>query len=320
MQRSHWFVLTLAAAATGSAFAQAYPNKVIRLQVPFAPGGTTDIIARVIAEPLGKELGQPVVVEARPGAGGNLASGQVARAAADGYTLVLLTGGHAVSAAMYKSLSFNPLEDFEWVSVVTRFPFVLAAKAGSPYNNVSDVLKAAKASPGTISFSSVGVGSTQHLAGELLQSMTGTKLNHIPYKGGAAPLQDVLGGRVDLMFDSVTATRAQVEAGKLHALAVTSLDRSPLLPAVPPLQDTVPGYEVTSWSGLAAPKGTPPEVTQRLHAALLKVLKQPAVVQQLQATGGVISPSNSGAEMKQYVKGQIEKWLKVMRDAQIQPR
>ena len=303
--------------AFGSSLAMAWPDKPITLVQGFAAGGNADTIARIIAEPLGKELGQQVVVEPRTGAGGNIAGTQVARATPDGHTLILQTGGHAVSAAVYKKLAFDPVEDFAWVSMVTRFPFVLATKADSRFKTVADVLAAAKAAPGAISYSSVGIGSTQHLSGELFQAMAGVQLNHIPYKGGSAPLQDVLGGRVDLMFDSVTTTRAQVQGGKLHALAVTAVERAPLLPAVPPLKDSVPGYEVTSWTALAAPKGTPPEVMGRLHAALVKVLKDPAVMKQLEATGGVASPSASGAEMKTFLAGQVDKWKKVVRDANI---
>lgn len=302
----------------GQALAQAsFPGKPITLVQGFNAGGNADVIARIVATALARELGQPVNVEPRPGAGGNLASGQVARAPADGHTLILLTGGHAVSAAMYKQLAFEPLEGFDWLSVVTTFPFVLATSAESRFKTVADVLAAARAAPGAISYSSVGIGSTQHLSGELFQSLAGVQLNHIPYKGGAAPLQDVLGGRVDLMFDSVTVTRAQVEAGKLRGLGVTGTTRAPQLPGVPPIADSVAGFEVTSWTGIAAPRGLPPAVAQQLHAAIVKVLAQPEVVRSLEATGGVVSPSASGAAMKAYVGGQIGKWTEVVKKAAI---
>lgn len=307
----------LLATCTTLSAAQGYPDKPVTLVQGFAAGGNADTIARIVAQGLSREFGQQVVVEARTGAGGNVASASVARARPDGYTLILLTGGHAVSAAMYKSLSFDPIEDFDWISMLTRFPFVLATAQDSPYKSVSDVLRAAKAAPGTVSYSSVGIGSTQHLSGELLQAMAGVQLNHIPYRGGAAPLQDVLARRVDLMFDSVTVTKAQVEGGKLRALGVTSAERSPFMAAVPPIRETVTGFEVTSWTALAAPKGLPPAVAERIRTAILKVLADPAVVKQLEGTGGQASPSASAMEMKGYAQAQVTKWKQVVRDAGI---
>ncbi len=310
------FMMGLMALATAT-HAAPFPEKPITLIQGFAVGGNSDTIARIVGQALAKELGQQVIVEAKTGAGGNLASAQVAKAPADGYTLILLTGGHAVSAAMYKKLSFDPVESFDWISLVSRFPFVLATRADSPIKSMADLLSAAKSRPGEVSYSSVGIGSTQHLSGELFQSMAGVELNHIPYKGGSAPLQDVLGGRVDLMFDSVTVTRTQVDAGKLRALGVTSSDRAPLMPSVAPIKDSVAGFEVTSWTGIAAPKGLPEAVATRLHAAITTVLKAPAVIAQLEATGGVSSPSASTAEMRAYVSNQVQKWKKVVRDAAI---
>ena len=295
--------------------APAYPDRNITLVQGFNVGGNADIVARIVANALSKELKQQVLVEARTGAGGNLASGQVSKAPADGYTLILLTGGHAVSAAMYKQLPFDPVEGFEWLSLVTRFPFVLAVSPDSPYKSVAALVAAAKARPGELSFSSVGIGSTQHLSGELFQSLAGIQLNHIPYRGGAAPLQDVLGGRVDMMFDSVTVTRAHIEAGKLRGLGVTAPQSASQLPGVPPIQASVPGFEVTSWTGLAAPKGLPPAIAQQLRQATAKVLADPEVQRQLEATGGQVGASRSGAEMKGFVAGQVAKWKKVVQDA-----
>ena len=246
-----------------------------------------------------------------------MASTAVARARADGHTLILLTGGHAVSAAMYKALAFEPIEDFDWLSMVTRFPFVLATASDSPYKTVGDVVRAAKAAPGTVTFSSVGIGSTQHLSGELFQAMAGVQLNHIPYRGGAAPLQDVLTRRVDLMFDSVTVTKGQIETGKLRALGVTSAESTPLLPGVPPLREAVKDFEVTSWTAIAAPKGLPPAVAQKIHAAVLKTLADPAVVKQLEGTGGVASPTAQPADLKRFVQSQVAKWKKVVAEANI---
>jgi tripartite-type tricarboxylate transporter receptor subunit TctC len=295
----------------------AYPDKPITLIQGFGTGGNSDTIARIIAPGLAKELGQQIIVEAKTGAGGNIASAAVAKSAPDGYTLILLTGGHAVSAAVYSKLTFNPVDDFEWISLVTQFPFAVSVSAESKFKMLADVIAAAKAAPDTISYTSVGIGSTQHLSGELFASMAGVRMTHVPYKGGAGPLQDILGGRVDVMFDSITVTKAQMEAGKLRALGVTSLKPYKLLPGVPPVADTIPGYEVTSWTGLAAPKGTSPEIQKRLHTALLKVLADPEVISKLENTGGLVTPSSSGAQMKQYISGQIAKWRKVLVSANI---
>jgi len=314
MMRAAFLYLAL----LGSAIAQtSYADKPITLVQGFGAGGNSDTIARIIAPGLSKELGQQVIVEAKTGAGGNIASAAVAKSTPDGNTLILLTGGHAVSAALYNQLSFNPLEDFDWISLVTQFPFAVSVSEESKFKSLSDVIKAARAMPDSISYTSVGIGSTQHLSGELFASMAGVKMMHVPYKGGAGPLQDLLGGRVDVMFDSITVTKAQMEAGKIRAIGVTSLKPYKLLPGVPPVADTIPGYEVTSWTGLAAPKGTNPETLKRLHTALLKVLSDPEVVAKLEKKGVLVTPSSSGAQMKQYVAAQIAKWKKVVTLANI---
>jgi tripartite-type tricarboxylate transporter receptor subunit TctC len=292
-------------------------DRPITLIQGFGTGGNSDTIARIIAPGLAKELGQQVVVEAKTGAGGNIASAAVAKSQPDGNTLILMTGGHTVSAAIYNQLSFNPIDDFDWISLVTQFPFAVSVSEESKFKSVADVIKAAKANPDSISYTSVGIGSTQHLSGELFASMAGVKMMHVPYKGGSGPLQDVLGGRVDVMFDSITVTKAQVEAGKLRAIGVTSLKSYKLLPGVPPVADAIPGYEVTSWTGLAAPKGTSPEVIKRIHSALLKVLSDPDVISKLENTGGLVTPSSSSAQMKQYVASQIARWKKVVATANI---
>jgi tripartite-type tricarboxylate transporter receptor subunit TctC len=292
-------------------------DRPITLIQGFGTGGNSDTIARIIAPGLAKELGQQVVVEAKTGAGGNIASAAVAKSQPDGNTLILMTGGHTVSAAIYNQLSFNPIDDFDWISLVTQFPFAVSVSEESKFKSVADVIKAAKANPDSISYTSVGIGSTQHLSGELFASMAGVKMMHVPYKGGSGPLQDVLGGRVDVMFDSITVTKAQVEAGKLRAIGVTSLKSYKLLPGVPPVADAIPGYEVTSWTGLAAPKGTSPEVIKRIHSALLKVLSDPDVISKLENAGGLVTPSSSSAQMKQYVASQIARWKKVVATANI---
>ncbi len=305
-------------APTAPAGTASWPSKAITLVQGFNAGGNADTLARIVAEGLARELGQPVVVEARTGAGGNLASGQVAKAAADGHTLILQTGGHAVSAAVYKKLAFDPLQDFSWVGLVTTFPFVIATRADGPIKSLPDLISSAQRQPGSISFSSVGIGSTQHLAGELLQSMARAKLNHIPCRGGSAPLQDVIGGQVDILFDSVTVARAQAQAGRLRVLAVTSTERNPQLPDAEPAAKAVPGYEVLSWTALAAPAGLPPAVAERLADALRKTLAQPAVRQKLELTGGVPDAGTSPADTRRFIATQMDKWKKVVSDAGIE--
>lgn len=303
--------------AGGMSVACAWPDRPISLVQGFNAGGNADTIARILADGLAQTLGQPVVVEAKTGAGGNLASAAVAKAQADGYTLILMTGGHAVSAAIYEKQPFDPLRDFSWIGVVTTFPFVIATRADGPIQSLSDLLSKARAKPGDISFSSVGVGSTQHLAGELLQAMAGIKLNHIPYRGGSAPLQDVIGGQVDLLFDSVTVAKAQAQGGRLRVLGITSLDRNPQLPDATPVAQTVPGYEVISWTGLAGPAGLPAPIIAKLGDALKQTLARQDVRQRLEATGGVPAKAQTTTEMQRFVSGQIDKWTRVVRDADI---
>lgn len=303
--------------AAASVSAHAWPDRPITLIQGFNAGGNADTIARIIADGLALELGQPVVVEARTGAGGNIASAQVARAAADGHTLILLTGGHAVSAAIYEKQPFDALRDFSWIGTVTTFPFVIATRADGPIQSLPDLLAKARANPGQVSFSSVGVGSTQHLSGELLQAMAGVRLNHIPYRGGAAPLQDVLGGQVDLLFDSVTVAKAQAQVGRLRVLGVTSREPNPQLPDAAPVAQTVPGYEVISWTGLAGPAGLPAPIAARLGTALKKALARPDLRQRLEATGGQPAAPQTPTEMRRFVDSQIAKWTQVVRDAGI---
>lgn len=295
----------------------AWPDRPITLIQGFNAGGNADTIARIVADGLAQVLGQPVIVEAKTGAGGNIASALAAKAPADGYTLILMTGGHAVSAAIYEKQAFDPLRDFSWIGTVTTFPFVVATRADGPIRSLPDLISKARAKPGEISFSSVGIGSTQHLSGELLQSLAGVKLNHIPYRGGAAPLQDVLGGQVDILFDSVTVAKAQAQGGRLRVLGITSLERNAQMPDAVPVAQTVPGYEVISWTGLAGPANLPAPIVARLGDALKKALARPDLRQRLEATGGTPANSQAPAEMQRFVDGQIAKWTRVVRDAGI---
>lgn len=296
--------------------AQTYPAKPVKLLQGFAAGGNADTIARVVAQGLSQELGQQVIVEGKTGAGGNIASEFVAKSPADGYTLILLTGGHAVSAAVYNKLPFEPLKDFTWVSLINTFPFVIGTAANSPIDSVQELIEAAKKQPGKLTFSSVGIGTTQHLIGELLQVAAGVKMLHVPYRGGGAPAQDVIAGRVDLLFDSVTVARGRIEGGQIKGLGVTSVARIPQLPNVPPVAETVPGFEVMSWTGIAGPAGLPAPVVSRLNAALVKVVADAQVQKRLVELGSMPG-STAPAETERFVAGQIDKWRKVVEQASI---
>lgn len=308
-------VMAACFAASGAWAQAAWPDRPIQLVQGFGAGGNSDTIARVIAAPLSEALGKPVVVEARTGAGGNIASEYIARARPDGYTLGLLTGGHAVSAAVYRNLRFDPVNDFSFISTVSVFPFVVATRADGPIRSMADLIATARARPGEITFSSVGVGSTQHLTGELLAQMADIRLSHVPYRGGTQPLTDMLTGRIDVMVDSITVTGGAIRAGNARALGVTSATTWPSLDA-PPVRQWVPSFEVVSWVGLVAPSGTPAPIIARLNEELAKVLATPEVRRSLETLGSQPSPSTPEA-MQAFVSGQIRQWQKVVNEAGI---
>lgn len=310
------FAMTIAASGSSAVHAQSYPSKPVKIYQGFAVGGNADTIARLVAQGLSEELGQQFLVESRTGAGGNIASDFVAKSAPDGYGLVLLTGGHAVSAAMYKALAFDPQNDFKWLSLVSVFPFVIGTSVDSKIKTIADLIATARNEPDKLSYSSVGVGTTQHLAGELLQATAKIKMLHIPYRGGGAPVQDVITGRVDILFDSVTVSRAQVAGGKLRALGVTSTSRIPQLPDVPAVAETLPGFNVTSWAAIAAPAGLPAEIANRLHAAIARTVARPDVGKRLFDLGG-IATSSTPEETATHVARAIATWKRVVEQANI---
>lgn len=316
----HWLALLVAfACACAGQNAQAqetYPARPVVLTHGFAAGGNADAISRILGEALSHRLGQPVVVEPRPGAGGNTAAARLAKSPSDGYTLITLTGGHAVSAAIYKSLPFDPVDDFQMLSVVGYQAFMIAVRNDNPIKSTADLIVAAKASPGKLTFSSAGVGSTQHLAGELLCAMAGIAMTHVPYRGGSAGLTDLLGGQIAVIVDTITVIEPQVRAGTVRALGVTSATKWWSLPDIVPIAAAVPGYDVQTWVGLAAPKGTPQPVVQRLNAEMRAVLADVSVQERLKKIGLDVQPS-SPEEMRTMIAGQIAKWKKVVADAQI---
>ncbi len=312
--------LAAGAIAASSSFAlraQTYPDRPIKVLQGFAAGGNADAIARLVGTEIGKTLGQSIVVEAQAGAGGTIASGAVARARPDGYTLLLATGGHAVAGALYNTLPYQTVASFDMVSTITYFPFLLVANAESRYRSFRDVVAAATAAPGAIGYGTAGVGSTHHLAGELLAKMAGLNLLHVPYRGDSASLTALLAGDVPFIIAPPTAVLANIKAGKLRALAATGPQRWPGLPDVPTVAEQgVAGYDVRSWAGLMAPAGTPRPIIDRLNAETLKALQLPAVKARLEEIGGEARGSTP-EEMKALVSSEVQRWTQVVADARI---
>lgn len=299
------------------AIAQSYPSKPIQFIQGFGAGGNGDVVARLLAAKLSEGMGQQVLVEGKTGAGGNIASAYVAKAPADGYTLILLTGGHAVSGALYSKLSFDPVDDFSMISTVTFFPFMLGTNPDLPIRSVADLIAYAKSNPGKLNFGSAGVGSTQHLAGELFKTMAGIDVNHVPYRGGATVVQEVMAGRLDYLFETMTPTLPQVKAGRLRAIGVTSTAPAAALPEVPPIAQTVANFDVTSWMGVAAPPKMPRPILDRLNAEMRKVVASPDIRERLAALGGEPRASSS-EEMRAHVAAEVAKWKRVVEVAKIE--
>jgi tripartite-type tricarboxylate transporter receptor subunit TctC len=297
--------------------AQAYPDRPIKVMQGFAPGGNADNIARTVGMEMSKGLGQPIVVEAQAGAGGTIAATTVAKARPDGYTLLLATGGHAVAGALFNNLAYRTVQDFEMVSTITYFPFLVVVPANSKYPNLTALLAAARANPTELSYGTAGIGSTHHLAGELLASMSKTKLLHVPFRGDSASLTALLGGEIPMIIAPPTAVLANIKAGKLKAIATTGPQRWQGLPDVPTAAEQgVAGYDVQSWAGLMAPVGTPRPVVDRLNAELQKALLVPAVKTRLEEMGGEVRGSTSD-EMRTMVANQTQKWIQVVNEAKI---
>ena len=302
--------------ACSSALAQAsggYPNKPIKLVVPYPPGGPTDIVARVVAQKLSEQLGQSIIIDNRPGAGANLGAEAVARSPADGYTLMVATTAHAINPALFSKLNYSITKDFAPISQLTAGPLVIVATPNLAANNVKELIALAKSKNGEINFASSGNGQSTHLSAELFNAMAGTKMNHIPYKGSAPALTDVMSGQADLMFDTMLSAMPFVKGGKLKAIAVTSAQRSPVAPDIPTIAESgLPGYEAIAWNGLLAPAGTPKEVVDQINAALKKVLEAPDVKQRFDAQG-FAAQWGTPADFGKFVQSEVDKWAKVVK-------
>ena len=315
--RCKFFIaLAIFSVATG-VIAQTYPERPVKVLQGFAPGGNADAIARAVSGEMGKGLAQSFVVEAQSGAGGTIAATAVSKAKPDGYTLLLATGGHAVAGALYNNLAYRTVQDFDMVSTITYFPFLVVVSADSKMNSLSAVLANAKANPDVVSYGTAGIGSTHHLAGELLASMSKTQLLHVPYRGDSASLTALLAGDIPMIIAPPTAVLANIKAGKLRAIATTGPQRWPGLPEVPTVAEQgVAGYDVRSWAGLMAPAGTPRPVIDRLNTELQKALQVPAVKTRLEEMGGEVRGSTP-EEMRTMVANQTQKWIQVVSDAKI---
>ena len=304
-------VLALASAA--SALAQDYPTRSVRLIVPFAPGGSADVFGRFIAQRLQEATGQSFVVDNRPGGGSVIGTDAVAKSAPDGYTLLLMSNAHTVNESLIPNKPFVLLRDFVPIAPINYSDLVLVTKAGLPQTTLAELIKAAKARPGSMSYASSGPGTPYHMAGELFKAMAGISLVHIPYKGSAGARTDVLGGQLEMMFDAIPTMSEHIKSGKVKALATTGLVRSAVLPDVPTMAEAgVPGYEATIWLGLMAPKGTPAAIVNRLNAELGKITTSPDV-KRTWAAQGTTAMAMSAADFAKYVGDDIAKWARIVK-------
>lgn len=307
-----WLAGALSCAAL-AAHAQ-YPNKPIKMVVPFPAGGTTDILARAVAADLQKTLGQAVIVDNKAGAGGNIGSDYVAKAAPDGYTLLMGTvGTHAINVSLYPKMPYDAVKDFVPVSLVAGVPNVLVSSPGYPIASVKDLIDAAKKAPDTVTFASSGNGTSIHLSGELFKQLAGVQMTHVPYKGSSTALPDVMSGQVNVMFDNAPSVMQHIRGGKLKAIAVTSSKRSPALPNVPTIAESgLPGFEASSWFGVFAPAGTPKDIVDKLSLTIANAVRTAEFKERLAAQGAE-GVGNTSEQFAAHIKTEIDKWARVVK-------
>jgi tripartite-type tricarboxylate transporter receptor subunit TctC len=304
-------------AAANPASAQAFPNKPIRWIVPFPPGGAADIVSRTVGGKLTAAWGQQVVIDNRPGAGGNIAAELVAKAIPDGYTVIIVPATHTTNPTLYARLPYDPVKDFAPVTLVSSSPLVLVVHPAVPASSVRELIALAKARPGQLNYASSGIGVSAHLAAELFKFTVGVDIVHIPYKGQPPAMIDLLSGQVQLMFANMPVALPQIKAGKLRPLAVTTLKRTPNLPGLPTVAETgLPGFEVNQWSGLLVPAGTPRSVISKLHGEIARTLQLPDVRESF-VNQGFEPVGNTPGEFAAYISAEIAKWAKLIRDAGI---
>jgi tripartite-type tricarboxylate transporter receptor subunit TctC len=304
-------------AGTSHSLAQGWPNRPIRMVVPYTPGGYTDLMARLVGQKISEALGQPIVFENKPGANAIIGTDSVAKAAPDGYTFGTVIAAHAVNATLNPKLPYDTLKDFSYVSLMSVAPLIMIAHPSLPANNVKELVALAKSKPGQLNFASSGVGAAAHLTMEMFKSRMGIEMQHIPYKGTAGALQDVVGGQINVMFDIVGPLMPQVRSGNAKAIVVTAKDRIPAAPDVPTMAEQgVPDFVSGTWAGIIAPAGTPKEIVDRVAAEAKKALADPAMKAKL-AEQGIVAVGDGPAEFRAFVADDIARWSKVITDAGI---
>jgi tripartite-type tricarboxylate transporter receptor subunit TctC len=310
------FLVAALALAPLAASAQDYPSRPITVIMPFAGGSASDVVARILLDRMSKTLGQPMIVENKPGAGGNIATEQVARATPDGYTLLVIGANNPINTTLYDKLSFDLLRDFAAVAGIYRVYQVMEVNPSFPAKTVAEFVAYAKAHPGKVNFGSAGTGSVAHVSGEYFKLLAGVDMQHVPYRGAPLALADLLSGQVQVMFDNLPSSIEHVRTGKLRALAVTTAARSPALPDIPTLGDFVPGFEASVWQGIGVPKSTPPEIVEKLNKEINAALSDPRIRAQL-ANLGSTELALSPAEFGTLIAEETEKWARVIRKASI---
>jgi tripartite-type tricarboxylate transporter receptor subunit TctC len=301
-----------AALVAGPAFAQDnWPQRPIRIIIPTAPGGSPDIASRILGDKITPRIGQSFIVESQTGGGGVTGLQLVAKSPPDGYTLAMLTGGFATQAAVLKNLQYEPLKDFAFITSVVRYPMVYSVAPDSPIKSFKDMIKRAKANPGKVSYGIVGAGNVYHLLGKWIDNAAGVEMNAVPYRGTALALQDVLGGRVDVLSDAATSTIPRIRSGQMRALAVSSAERYPLLPDVPTMAETVPGIKVESWLGMAAPAATPQPIITRINGEFRRALDLPEVKKWAEESGVLPAPSTP-QEFRARIEGDVRQWTEIV--------
>jgi len=307
-------LLAIALAVPLWAWAQAYPSKPLHFVVPYPAGGPLDTVARLVGQKVSESLKQPVLVENKPGAGGNIGADMVAKAAPDGYTLLMgAVATHAINPTLYASIPYDAQKDFIPVTQIASTPNVLVVNPSLPVHSVQEFIAYAKAHPGELNFGSGSTGSAGHLAGELFKSMAGVQMTHVPYKGAAPAMTDLIGGRLQLMFDNLASSLVQIKAGKVRALAVTTAKRTELAPELPTIAESgLPGFDINTWFGLFVPAGTPPAIVQRLHGEFVKALEAPDVRSKMLALGAE-PVGNSPGEFAQYIRSEAVKYAKLVK-------
>ena len=314
MLRKWMAALGLVAMVAGGAQAQEWPSRSIKLVAPFAPGGSVDIVARILAQEMTKSLGQSVVVENKPGASGMIGVDSVVKSVPDGYTLLVNSSIHVIVPSLFSKITYNALDDLVAVGQATEVPMVMLTGSGNKAKTVPEVIAWAKAQPG-LAYASAGSGSSAHLAGEVFKKATGVNLTHIPYKGSGAAMADVIGGQVPLMFDALTAAMGHIQGGRMRALAVSSKQRSPILPDVATFEElNMPQMNLSTWHGVWAPKGTPPAVVKKLNAEIARIVALPEVREKIRGLGGV-PVGNTPAEFDAYQRAELAKWSRIVKES-----